>query len=52
MVLVIGTLHVTEMCAKKKRKERERGYIMLQKNDVIHKGKLKQNIKMKAMKKR
>lgn len=37
MVLVIEMLHVTEMCAKKKKKEREIGYIMLQKNDVIHK---------------
>ena len=36
MVLVFGMLHVTEMCAKKKKK-REIGYIMLQKNDVIHK---------------
>ena len=36
MVLVIGMLHVTEMYAKKKR-EREIGYIILQKNDVIHK---------------
>lgn len=36
MVLVIEMLHVTDMCAKKKR-EREIGYIMLQKNDVIHK---------------
>lgn len=26
MVLVIGTLHVTEMCAKKKKEKRERIY--------------------------
>ena len=37
MVLVTGMLHVIEMCAKKKKKEREIGYIILQKNDVIHK---------------